>query len=286
MTYAPVHTATFTENVITMPVVTAQRDAKASIVIPCYNEAKRLDQDAFLEFLVGHPNVSFVFVNDGSKDATLDVLLAMKSVRPSQITVVALEQNSGKAEAVRQGLLVAGRTDASLLGYWDADLATPLDAIEEFCRVADRFEDVDVVFGARRQLLGHRIERTLKRRIVSRICASLARVAVRLPVGDTQCGAKLLRNTPRLADALAKPFSTDWLFDVELFSRLSLTSPNRRSSFYEFPLAEWSEIEGSKVSAKAMVRSGLSMLRLIAESRIRRTRSTAVPRANRSPMAA
>jgi glycosyltransferase involved in cell wall biosynthesis len=238
------------------------------IVVPCYNEAERLDKDQFVDFLKATPNVRFVFVNDGSTDGTLIRLLEIRAQVPHRISILNLQKNSGKAEAVRQGLIYATQQDIELVGYWDADLATPLYAIEDFVKVARKFKSVSVVFGSRRVLLGHRIKRTITRRLVSRVCAILARQAIRLPIGDTQCGAKLLRNTPELRQALSNRFSAGWLFDVELFCRISQQITNPRKSFYEQPLAEWDEVPGSKISSAAIVKSGLQMLRLILTSRL------------------
>lgn len=258
-----------TAELLQFPRTHVQPAATVKTVIPCYNEAERLDTDAFLSFLGSSHDVDLVFVNDGSSDNTLDVLARIHAAFPDRVEVLSLRQNSGKAEAVRQGLIHATQSDAAFVGYWDADLATPLDAISDFSRVGLRYDEIEVIFGARRMLLGHRVERTLMRRAVSRICASLARLAVRLPIGDTQCGAKLLRNSPRLARAVETPFSAGWLFDVELFMRFSQDGQrDRRLAFYEYPLAEWSEVAGSKVSGRAILRSGFSMLRLIAQSRL------------------
>lgn len=238
---------------------------KTMIVVPCYNEAERLNEDVFLKTLGVNPTLSFVFVNDGSTDATLRILLNLQLANPRQIDVVNLRQNSGKAEAVRAGLQHACRIGAALVGYWDADLATPLDAIADFEVVLNRYTNITVAYGARRQLLGHRINRTVSRRAVSRICVGLARLATGLPIGDTQCGAKLFRNTPALNAALAQPFTAGWLFDVELFTRIAAKTAQPSHCFYEVPLAEWHEVAGSKVSGRAILRSGLQMLRLIGQ---------------------
>ena len=240
---------------------------RAAIVVPCYNEEKRLDVPAFLDFLQRAPEVRFVFVNDGSSDATLSVLATLHAAHPDQVEVLSLSRNSGKAEAVRQGLQYAVASGIEFVGYWDADLATPLEAIDDFLRVANRYSETEVVYGARLQLLGHRVSRTLSRRIVSRICARMARIAVGLPIGDTQCGAKLLRNSARLRQAVAQPFTAGWLFDVELFSRIAAAAGSAHA-FYEYPLPEWTEIPGSKVTGRAIRRAGLAMLRLIAERRL------------------
>ena len=47
---------------------------QTTIVIPCYNEAKRLDCKTFADFATQNPNIQFLFVNDGSADNTLAVL--------------------------------------------------------------------------------------------------------------------------------------------------------------------------------------------------------------------
>ena len=201
-----------------------------TVVVPCYNEEKRLNAAAFLDYIDRTGGVSFLFVNDGSRDATADLLRRMVARRPDRVAMLDLPVNGGKAEAVRQGLLTASAEGAELLGYWDADLATPLSAIDDFRTVAGQLSEVEVVFGSRRQLLGHRISRSFRRRAISRLCAVLARQVVCLPVGDTQCGAKLLRNSPALRAALAAPFEAGWLFDVELFARLARQLPDARAA--------------------------------------------------------
>lgn len=253
-------------NIVALFPAATPRVDRAAIVVPCYNEEKRLDLAAFSGFLHRAPEVRFVFVNDGSRDATLSVLESLHAAHPDRVEILSLSRNSGKAEAVRLGLGYAAASGVEFVGYWDADLATPLEAIEDFLQIARRYSETEVVYGARLQLLGHRVSRTLSRRIISRICARMARVAVGLPIGDTQCGAKLLRNSPRLRHAVAQPFSAGWLFDVELFSRIAATAGSTHA-FYEYPLPEWTEVPGSKVTGRAIRRAGLAMLRLIAERR-------------------
>jgi dolichyl-phosphate beta-glucosyltransferase len=264
---APHLTAPHASNVVPLFPVATVHSHRAVIVVPCYNEEKRLDVAAFAGFLQRVPEVRFVFVNDGSRDATVSVLETLHAMHPGRVEILSLSRNAGKAEAVRQGLSYATASGVEFVGYWDADLATPLEAIEDFLRIADRYAETEVVYGARLQLLGHRVARTLSRRIISRICARMARVAVGLPIGDTQCGAKLMRNSPRLCQTVAQPFSAGWLFDVELFSRIAGTAASS-NSFYEYPLPEWTEVPGSKVTGRAIRRAGFAMLRLIAERRL------------------
>ena len=253
------------------------------IVVPCYNEEHRLNADAFLTYIDQTTGVSFLFVDDGSTDKTAARLKDLCEHRPDRLSAISLSANAGKAEAVRQGLLHATSSGASLVGYWDADLATPLDAIDDFLRIAHKLTDVSVIFGSRKMMLGHRIKRTLFRRSVSQVCSTLAHQALRLRIGDTQCGAKMFRNSYALKTSLKEPFSTGWLFDVELFSRLSKRIGDTQNAFFEHPLLEWDEVAGSKVSSKAIMEAGISMIRLIAENRLglKLTR----PRAVKTPTA-
>ena len=252
----------------TAPIFRPDYRPKRAIVVPCYNEEQRLDSGAFISFIDASPDTLFVFVNDGSADDTLLTLLGIQAKRPLNVVVADLDQNSGKAEAVRQGMIAAIELGAETVGYWDADLATPLDAIDDFTRILDQYSDTQVVFGSRRMLLGHRIQRNFARRFVSRMCAALARQAVRLPIGDTQCGAKMFRTSSSLNAALERPFLAGWLFDVELFSRLSSSMSGNRYAFFELTLSEWSEVPGSKINASTVIRSGWRMLVLIAELRL------------------
>jgi len=235
------------------------------IVVPCYNEAERIDADAFVNFALAHPGLKFLFVDDGSKDRTLAMLASMQVRAPHVLDVLALPENAGKAEAVRQGLLYASKSGASAVGYFDADLATPLAAIIDLGRVLDNLEDVEVVFGSRQMGLGRKIFREPKRRLVSFICATLARFATGLPFSDTQCGAKLFRNTQTLRTAISTPFKAGWLFDVELALRLSANLAPYQRRFYELPLMKWTEIEGSKITSTDVFHSGFIMFGLIAK---------------------
>src|SRR5690349_8563673 len=96
------------------------------VVVPCYNEEHRLPVQAFEEFVSSH-DVEFLFVNDGSRDGTLKLLQSLAKSNPQRFAVLDLERNRGKAEAVRRGILAAADRKPDFVGFWDADLATPLD---------------------------------------------------------------------------------------------------------------------------------------------------------------
>jgi len=239
------------------------RHDRTTIIIPCYNEANRLHLEVFLNFACRYPNISFIFVDDGSKDLTISLLCGAMAALPKQIDVLMMARNAGKAEAVRHGLKFAAKRGDKYIGFLDADLATPLNAITDFISVADRLDNIDVVFGSRAGGLGRRVYRDLHRKIISLVCATMGRMATGLALKDTQCGAKLFRNTPHLKNCLDTPFTAGWLFDVELFLRISNPDKKTRKNFFEYPVLEWTEIPGSNIKFSDVIKGGLSMTSLI-----------------------
>ncbi len=220
------------------------------IVVPCYNEAARLNAGAF-ERLAQEPGMRLLFVDDGSTDATAH-LLGDLAARQQTIAVRTLPRNQGKGEAVRQGLLQAMAQAPDAVGFIDADLSTPPPEVLRLAALLLQRPQVSVLLGSRVQLLGTEIERHWYRHYFGRVFASAASLVLRLPVYDTQCGAKFFRPTPALRAALAEPFGSRWIFDVELIGRLLAGAPGAppiaRSAFLEVPLQVWRDIRGSKVS--------------------------------------
>jgi dolichyl-phosphate beta-glucosyltransferase len=227
----------------------------AIVILPCYNEAKRFPIEQFLAFDSDHHHQKFIFVNDGSTDSTLQVLESLRARAPGRYYVHNLARNVGKAEATRAGLLLAFQENPDYVGFWDADLATPLDAIYDFCQMLDSNPSIEMIFGSRVRLLGRRIQRSAIRHYPGRMFATAASLVLGLSVYDTQCGAKLFRATPQIRSLFEEPFVTRWLFDVEIVARLirarrGTTMCQAGEAIYEFPLYEWRDVPGSKVKAK------------------------------------
>ncbi len=92
--------------------------AKAEIIVPCYNEEKRLDVAIFRDFTSPLHNISFLFVNDGSTDSTLRLLESLNASDSNKFAVLKLQPNRGKAEAVRRGVLTAIESQPDYVGFW------------------------------------------------------------------------------------------------------------------------------------------------------------------------
>jgi dolichyl-phosphate beta-glucosyltransferase len=234
-------------------------------VVPCFNEAERLDQTSFVALVQASAPASLVLVDDGSSDDTLAILRTLGKRAGAGSEIVALPKNGGKAEAVRQGLRRALDGKAEIVGYIDADLATPPAELARLAALV-RSGPYDLLMGSRVQLLGRTIERSHLRHYLGRVFATAASLSLRLPVYDTQCGAKLFRRTPALAAALAQPFRSRWAFDVELIARLlhpsAGISPIAVENIREEPLLAWADVPGSKLKPAAALRSGIDLLRL------------------------
>ena len=244
------------------------------VTIPCYNEAARLDL-AQVDTLLADPRFTLLFVDDGSRDATRDVLAAICERHQGRASYLVLPDNRGKAEAVRVGLRTSLERGAAVVGYYDADFATPP---KELSRLADELEaaQADVAMGSRVARLGADVDRHPLRHYMGRMFATTASLVLSMGIYDTQCGAKLFRATPALHHALSAPFSSRWAFDVELLGRLLAggegAPPLPPSKLLEVPLRAWHDIGGSKLGSAAMVKAGTDLLRLAARVRLHGTR--------------
>jgi dolichyl-phosphate beta-glucosyltransferase len=247
--------------------MTVKAKSRCVIVVPCFNEVARLQCSPFFDFLREVEGVDILFVNDGSRDNTLELLQAMREGREDRIRVLDIKENAGKAEAVRAGMLKAiEQGDTAYVGFWDADLATPLQVIPDFVALLENSNRIQMVFGSRVRLLGREVARRASRHYLGRVFASLASITLRLPIYDTQCGAKLFRVTPELASVLKEPFLSRWVFDVEILARYVAfyrgSVAYLQDSIYEFPLPRWHDVDGSKVRPGDFITAAVDLYRI------------------------
>ncbi len=228
---------------------------KIQLIIPCYNEAERLPVDRVFSFLNAHARVGICLVNDGSSDDTLQVLHDLQRRLPSRIQVLDLPNNCGKAEAVRQGVLhMLGEADCDYIGYFDADLSTPLDQLTLLLNASGSPPRHQIIAGSRIRRAGASVRRDPWRHYLGRAFATCATLLLELDLYDTQCGAKLFAKD--LATKIfPDPFHSRWLFDLELFLRAKaeLGPAAFEEAVLEVPLTVWIDPGSSRVRGRDFV---------------------------------
>jgi dolichyl-phosphate beta-glucosyltransferase len=241
-----------------------------AIVVPCYNEEKRFPYPQFLAFAKDNPEVQLCFVNDGSKDNTLTVLSNFQKEGPSNIHVYSLKQNSGKSEAVRQGILyMLENTQADLIGFLDADLATKPEEWVQMAKYKQNYPQFGAIVGSRIQRLGANIKRDDNRSIFSSVIKKIIRIILKANFQDTQCGAKIF-NRNLIPFLFSEPFMTPWLFDVEIFLRLQkkFGRTSLHKGVLEFPLMHWTEVGDSRLKLKDTIKIPMQLIKLYLKYRV------------------
>jgi glycosyltransferase involved in cell wall biosynthesis len=218
---------------------------RLALVIPFYNEEKRITVDSFTSFAINNRDILFVLVNDGSTDRTHEVLQTIHSDAGSNTEVVSLPKNIGKGNAIRAGMLKVLDYNIPFIAYIDGDLSTPF---EEILRLYNYFSGADTiaVLGSRLKKLDSYIKRSLFRHISGRLIATIIDSRFKIGCYDTQCSAKIFRRDP-LQAVIQKPFYTRWFFDVELLLRIRKKMGLLKA--LEVPLNTWEHKPGSKINA-------------------------------------
>ncbi|MFL0075836.1 response regulator [Tenacibaculum maritimum] len=219
------------------------------VVIPCYNEEKRLLSKEFIDFVDKNSGYVLCFVNDGSTDKTLKVLNQLKEGREDFITVYDCKRNGGKGEAVRLGMLHMFTFEyLDYIGFLDADLSTDLADFDDLVSTIEKTE-FKIVSGSRIARMGANIAKDSARKIISLTINYIIRTILSMNFKDTQCGAKIFEREV-INIAFDKKFVTKWLFDVEIFMRMKkyYGIEKARAMMCEKPLKRWVHVDGSKLS--------------------------------------
>ncbi len=219
------------------------------VVIPCYNEEKRLLSDEFTNFIIKNSGYHLCFVNDGSKDKTLEVLNQLRKGKEDFITVYDCQKNYGKAEAVRLGMLhMAQHKDLDYIGFLDADLSTDLSDFDNLVSTIEN-SNYKIVSGSRISRMGADITKKSARNIISIPINYIIRKILSLDFKDTQCGAKIFHKDV-IDIAFKQKFVTQWIFDVEIFKRITFHFglDKAKEILCELPLKRWIHADGSKLS--------------------------------------
>lgn len=225
---------------------------KTGIIIPCYNEAKRLNTKAFIQFISTKDNYHLCFVNDGSKDDTIIYLQEIQRSNPTRVSIIDMKRNGGKASAVRAGArYLHSRGDIAYVGFMDADLSTDFKDFDSLKNKLDSDRKLKFVFGSRAKNCNENIEKNEFRCLISKAINLLIVFILGLSIDDTQCGAKIFRSelVPVMFD---KMFLSRWLFDVEMFLRIKkkFGKASTLQIIHEQPLTKWVHMDDSKLGIK------------------------------------
>lgn len=216
-----------------------------SLVIPAYNEAKRLPETiktvrAYLETLA--KPFEIIVVNDGSTDLTSEILDALPGIQAIH------QSNHGKGHAVRQGMLASR---GEFVAFSDADLSAPIDELPKLFAAIEAGADVAIGSRAMKssQLLIHQPRyRELGGKALNLVVRALAVPGIH----DTQCGFKLLRGEAARR-IFAKCILDGWGFDIEVL----YLARRMGYSIAEVPV-RWAHASDSKLNP---FREGLHVVR-------------------------
>jgi len=226
-----------------------------SIVIPAYNEEKRIKNTVFkIGDYLAKQNYDYeiIVVNDGSIDKTADVVEEMK-LRVANLVIINNQKNHGKGFVVRQGLLNS-RGEYRL--FLDADGSTSIEEIEKFLPHIKQGHDIVI---ASRAINGANI--ISAQHWSRKILGGIYRLVTKLFSGlwgfyDTQCGFKLF-SAKSVKDVFSRCKINGWSFDVEAL----LIAVKLGYSIKEVPI-NWSDSPGTKVNIKGMIKAVFDLLKI------------------------
>jgi glycosyltransferase involved in cell wall biosynthesis len=225
-------------------------------VVPAYNEEKRLPAslDTVIAYLAreNFSSLELIVVDDGSRDETAALVERYRRKYPF-VRLLRNPGNRGKGFSVRHGMLEA---KGEWILFTDADLSSPIEELRKLLDAAQR-TNAAVAIGSRavdRSLVA--VHQSGFREASGRFFNFVMRTLTGLPFKDTQCGFKLYR-----ADAAKAVFSKQQLdgfsFDVEdlcIAQHLGFKA-------VEVPV-RWANVEGTKVSTMAGLKSFSDLLRI------------------------
>lgn len=217
-----------------------------SLVIPCYNEAKRVHilTNALKELEHHHTfNFEVIVVDDGSTDNTVDLIkqeaFYTEMSSKGKFKLVVAEANGGKGAALRLGVLKAkGQYILTL----DADMSTHPLQLEKWRDIkGGYFNSKEILIGSRPHPLS-KLQEKPSRKFIGYIFNFYVRLFTALTVKDSQCGFKLYP-----ADIAQNIFESmkimGWAHDVEVLYKAQLLG----YTITEMPVV-WDVRDNSKVS--------------------------------------
>ncbi len=221
---------------------------KVSIVIPAYNEEKRIGKTlpTFINYAKEFGkkykiDTEIIVANDGSKDRTSDILEEYKE----DIKVVTYYPNMGKGYALRQGVRTA---DGDYIYIADVDLSTPIEFIDQFF---EKMGDYDCVIGSR-ALEKKNVKVSFLRKALGEMSNLLIRGVLGLNFKDTQCGFKMFNKKAKEYFLMCE--NNRFGFDFEFLYLLQKNG----LKILEMPV-KWNEVGESTVKPSAYIKTFLEL---------------------------
>ena len=215
-----------------------------SIVIPFYNEEKRLESgkvlDVSIKKLVSEfkTKLEFILVDDGSTDGTVKLLnIVKKKNNKTLVEIISYIPNKGKGYAVKCGVL---KSKGSKIIIMDADFSIDLDETKTFVKQLNKF---DVVIGSKKHFLAQTMKKQSQpRRILGKCFTLVTNMMLGLNYTDITCGFKGFKS-PVGKKLFGMQSINRWAFDSEiLFIAKKLCYTTK-----ELPVV-WKHVDGSSIS--------------------------------------
>jgi dolichyl-phosphate beta-glucosyltransferase len=232
---------------------------KVSVILPVYNESNCIEStfEAVLEYLQNHPDYQFIFVDDGSTDATRIILeRKIADNKTNQIILIYYKQNQGKGYAIKKGV------EASLGDYvcfLDSDLAYSLSHLEF---LIDKLAVFDVVIGCRNLIFDNYKRVKIIRLFAGKVFNFMSRSILSLSFSDMQAGIKGFRKDVAI-NLFEKQAIKRFCFDVELI----YLAQKRGDTIGEIPVIV-STTHLGKISKVNLVIDSLKMLQSLIQIKI------------------
>ena len=215
-----------------------------SIVLPVFNEEKRLDKTFFhIEKYLKRTkikNLEFIFVNDGSIDKSKKLLINFVKKKSKGITkkLIDIKKNIGKGAALKAGVKEAG---FQWILTSDIDFSVPLFEIERWQQKKLISDRKFVYFGSRAHQKS-KVESKFYRKFIGEFLRIFISLFLGISIRDTQCGFKLYDKL-----TAKKIFSKLRFFGYEHDIEIVLLLKNEKIKVVELPVT-WKHVSDSKVN--------------------------------------
>lgn len=231
---------------------------EVALVVPCFNEAHRLPKKYWENLLYAHSSILWLFVDDGSSDSTESILANLCEGRNA--SYLRLSRNLGKGNAIRMGLanVLSENVNLKFVGYLDSDGAFSESDILNLISMATKNVEsnpkttYDIWISSRVALAGRFVQRRISRHYLGRVVATVITRSWNDAPYDTQSGFKIFRVSEVFKKAIEQEFRTRWFVDVEILTRIGIEREGLLE-IWEEPVTQWHDVEGSKISLKALI---------------------------------